>query len=174
LFTHVHSLEKSVFISPTRLTQFAFLAALTLALASCAPERRPSVFALQTQPDARYIFNDRDLEIVFRARADRHFEWRIKNLHIVPLSIAFQDIALRLEGDATRYTLWGQDKESAPAQPPILLEPGKFITLSYPVRFNSPLYPFDKVDAPVRLELRAVWNKRDRDYSIDFPLPTED
>ncbi len=148
------------------------LTTAALALAACATRSAPQAFAPQPADSGLAVaFVERDLRVEFRATPDRRFEWRFKNLHIVAVTIEHDDLYLRVAGDPTRYTLWGEDKAKAPSQPPIRLGPGQFIKLAYSVRYRSPLFPFDKIEDPVFLELQATWGKRTRPFSIAFPPP---
>ena len=120
-----------------------------------------------------YRYDDRDLAIECRI-GERHISWHFKNTAFVPLTIDAGEIGLRIEGDPVLYTLWGSRRDQQTSAPPIVIKSQGFVRFDYPVRFDSPLFPFRiSEETLVYLELSARWGKALVPYQIRFLVEGE-
>ena len=115
-----------------------------------------------------FRYEDRDMVLEFKATPDRQFHWRIKNKSQVPLKVAHRTFFLKRGSDPQPYSLWGQPKEMTDI-PDIEILPGRFLELTYPVQYNSPLFPFN-TDQAITLHLQVNWGFETETYQIVFPI----
>ncbi|CAM2064570.1 hypothetical protein SCOR_04315 [Sulfidibacter corallicola] len=73
---------------------------------------------------------------------DARLAWRFENKSRQELRIFHEHLSLNMANDSENYTLWGAPRRPHYRIPPILLERGKFVSLTYPIKYNSPLWPF--------------------------------
>ena len=132
----------------------------------CAHRLQESTWTLLEA--GRYRFSDRDFLVECRT-GERHISWTFKNHAFVPLTIDHGEIALKMEGDSTDYTLWGSRREQSTHMPPIEIKPQGFVRFDYPIRFDSPLFPARHwAEKGVYLELMVRWGKSPVPYRIRF------
>ena len=140
---------------------------LCLILMGCLPVQSPQLSFQALEQPMRYGWQDNRLQLEFSHAVPRQFEWYLKNLSGQKLTIDQQSIALTFGEEATAYTLWGKPRSQSINWPVIELEPGKFIRLTYPVQYNSPLYPFPR-DKEVRLAFTADFGGLAQEYHLKF------
>ena len=144
-----------------------------MSFAACAPIFRSSNGPRDSWiplPNGGYRFSDQDLEIFFLPTDRQHFLWRFTNKTLISLEIDQDRLALRKTNDTRHFSLWGQPKDGDEAPTPIHIEPGGFVSLDFPVQYNSPFYPFEvNAEGEVWLEFKANWRRSSVGYRIFFP-----
>ncbi|MDJ0840053.1 MAG: hypothetical protein QNK37_26310 [Acidobacteriota bacterium] len=124
----------------------------------------------EREEEGVYRYRDNDLELELRLEANRTWRWRITNLSLLPMTLEPGAILLRLEGDPAAYTLYGQPVDPALTQPSIVVQPGRFFSVAYPIQFSSPLHPLPLKNGRLRLEMKVSWGGRAYPYRLVFPL----
>ena len=140
-----------------------FLCATTACLFS--PIKTDATFTNAGQDQWEY--EDGEIKIQF-SHSDQHFQWRIKNKRLLNLTINQQDIALNLEGDPTAYTLWGKPRATEPNINPLKLAPNAYLTLRYPLQYNTPFMPYP-VEKKLAVSFKAQWEDRAFAYKLQIP-----
>ena len=154
-----------------------YSAFLILFLWGCPKYQKPAgSYAAQwvLEEPGIYRFDDPNLEVTFTHTTERTgtglFRWHFENRHALPLTIEHGGLFLERRGDPATYSLWGEPKKGNPSQPPIVVQPGTFVTLVFPVRYRSIFQPFRVIeDGSVLLHMDVRWGEEAWRYRLVFP-----
>jgi hypothetical protein len=120
-------------------------------------------------PGNQYIFDDGFLKVSFVAKKIQ-FNYAFRNLSDRDVTITASSLVLKRGNDATDYALWGEPVLNKAPFEDIVIKPGHFFRMTYPVRVRSPFYPFRPPPEPEwRLEFEATWGFEKRTYILPFP-----
>lgn len=145
------------------------LAAFTYLNLTCVSSKALQEAIWDSAGPGHYVFEDRNLRINFHSQGS-HFFWRFHNKRHQRIWLDQSDLFLTIAKDPLAYSLWGAPHNEAAGTPPIEIQAGGFVALSYPVRFRSPLRPFQvSGSAEIHLFLRAHWGEQSISYKLTFP-----
>ena len=137
---------------------------------SCAlrTSQRDNMFWERVSSD-HYRYTDNHLSLELKLLGQK-FQWRIKNNSLIPLEIAEGRIFLRRAGDPLLYALWGAPHRDDVPQGPVLIPPDGYVSMSYPIQYNSTFYPFEvEADGAIWVEFTAQWKFQTAKYHLRFP-----
>lgn len=117
-----------------------------------------------------FRYADQDWTLLFEIGTDRTFSWRVNNHTRVQLQVDQASVTLHRDGDATAYSMWGEPLDDAAPAETLVVPPGRFVSLSFPVRYASEWYPFRLTpDQAAWVEIEATWGRQPFFYRLYFP-----
>lgn len=154
--------------------RYALLIGCLLCTGSCVKSSGVRDASFEQAVDGTYSYEDYRLRIEFFPQP-KSFSWRFTNHTSQTLKISHDESFLSLSGTTKQFTLWGGTRESRRDMPPIVVKPGGFVAVQYPVLYSSPFMPWRVRKAePMCLFLSANWdNTRHRTYRLCFQTTEE-
>lgn len=136
-------------------------------LGGCAFRSGSKSVSFVSQDQQVFHFSDRALQVDIFVN-EPQFAYEFRNHRYTTMVIEHRDVELIV--DDAMVTLWGEpigDETALLAEiPPIRVRPGRFVRLEYPVRFRSPLRPFNVGKNHYRLRFTAHWEDGWREYEL--------